>query len=411
MFRELVKALTATAPGSGGGSAFSNLVLTQYTPAQLSAFVRSAWRARRDASRAWHLPVLQPLANGIAALPGTPEIRSRAMAAPGRSIVPVNVPAAAGAPARELTLSWPHLIYAYMVENTGAIEIFRRIVTEWNSDERLPYASLETQYWLRNTEELFFTSPSPDFHSLTSELRPHSAEIRENAYQRLLGMDLSFRGVGSTPKPRPRASNNELMRTFERLLYEVWRGYVNRATSTSENRTDRQAMRELVRDMREMLTARRTNGTLLREEYSAIVTASWFFLTVDYENFVTQNLNAQAPSAANRLHKIAGLVGMQPARVADSYFHLADPLSDLFIDIEDGAIEAVGVEVLYDDATNPTVTNDLQLIITHWSNATGRSVKDITDVRPLQVTVPAAIGAPTTSPSVLNRIAGVPITA
>src|SRR5690606_109789 len=125
-----------------------------------------------------------------------------------------------------------------------------------------------------------------------------------------------------------------------------------------------------------------------------------------HENAVTQNLNAQAQSPAARLAKIAELVGMQASRSADHYFSLAEPLSNLFIDIEDGSIEAVGPQVLYDGVTNPAVTREMQQIITHYGAATGRSVKDITDVRPVQVSVPSAITPPA---GVLNRLANVPL--
>ena len=58
-------------------------------------------------------------------------------------------------------IQWDHIIYAFMVENTRIYEIFRRVVDELVSGEKLGIPSIDTQLWLRNTEELFFRDPPP----------------------------------------------------------------------------------------------------------------------------------------------------------------------------------------------------------------------------------------------------------
>jgi hypothetical protein len=300
------------------------------------------------------------------------------------------------------------LISAYLLENSGLVEIMRRVITEWVSDERLPYPTLETQYWLRSSEELFFTSPSPHFSSLTSTIRPDAAEIRENAYQRLFGLPLSFRASAAsgsgTAMTRPRTTNSAFVKTFERLLFEVWRGYINRLNANNENRTDRQAVQELVIDLQDMFLARRTSGTLMREEFNAVAMLDWFYLTIEYDTHIVTNLNAQAPAAVDRISKIASLVGMQPSRNADSYFRLAEPMSLLFSWIESGAITAMGVERLYDGLIVP-LTNMMQLIVSYWEKATGRAVKELSTVRPAQIAVPAGVN----QTAIVNRLAAVSV--
>lgn len=394
MFRDLVATL-------GGGVANANDVLTQYTPTQHADYLEAVWSGPRNRLRAFNFTALQSGAVPVSA--PSPNIFSRSM---GRSFADLPAPQPAINPANRLFPNWGHLIYAYMVENTGIVEIMRRLLTEWVADERLPFATLETQFWMRASEEVFFTSPNPFFNTLASSLRPDSAAIRENAYQRLLGMGLSFRRSAGGSIPTPRIANSGFIPTLERLLYEVWRGYINRLNANNENLTDRQAVADLVADLREMLMARRTNGTLMREEFMAVATLSWFHLTVEYDTLVVQNLNAQAQNAADRLRKIAQLVGMQPSRMTDAYFRLADPLSALLILIEDTTLETVGVERLF-DGVFPNFTNMIQSIVSNWEKATGRPIKDANSVRTLHVPGIAPIAPPT---SVLNRLAGVPIT-
>jgi hypothetical protein len=70
------------------------------------------------------------------------------------------------------TVRWDHLIYAYMIENTRILEVFRRVVHELVHGEQLGVPDRDGQFWLRNTEELFFTD-QPLFYitHLTSHMR------------------------------------------------------------------------------------------------------------------------------------------------------------------------------------------------------------------------------------------------
>src|SRR5262249_44224370 len=145
MFRDLVA-------NAGGGVNNANAVLTTFTPLQLSNFLELTWSAPRSIGRAWRLPPVQ----GVSAV-GRLTYHRRMGRNPNQILlanVPLN-PGVLGAP----PVSWSHLIYAYMIENTGIVEIFRRALQAWLGDERLPFPTLETQYWIRASEELFFKSP------------------------------------------------------------------------------------------------------------------------------------------------------------------------------------------------------------------------------------------------------------
>ena len=78
-----------------------------------------------------------------------------------------------GGEGREVHVLWDHLIYAYMIENTRILDIFRRVVYEFAQGERLGTPSVETLHWLRNTEELFYRdAPSFFVSALHSVARP-----------------------------------------------------------------------------------------------------------------------------------------------------------------------------------------------------------------------------------------------
>ena len=79
---------------------------------------------------------------------------------------------------------WHHLIYAYLLENTGMFEIFAEVVRRATSGETLEISGQPAVQWVRNTEELFFRDP-PLFSvgSITSHIRP---DERVRPPQRLL---------------------------------------------------------------------------------------------------------------------------------------------------------------------------------------------------------------------------------
>jgi hypothetical protein len=195
-------------------------------------------------------------------------------------------------------------------------------------------------------------------------------------------MDLNHGTEEGRPYPyvKPEASNRDFCVVFEAFLREVWRGFINRNNSLNVDTTDLNAITELERRLREMLNARRIDGNLAREEYDAVATLSWFFLTVAYNTQVVLDLNAQAVGVADRLRLIGDRVGLPAHARADSYFQLAAPLSVILRAIEQSAIAAAGgAQSLFAGIYQALMLQ----IITHWSIATGRDLKD-------PMTVPAS---------------------
>jgi len=379
MFIELANAI-------GGDVNAADTVLTQQRPLQILDYLEGYWQS--SAANAF-------------AVPADPNMARNS---------PLDPPTFAAPPAPAPV---HHIAYALCLENTRLADIMRRVVAEYRSGERLPPATPPTQRWLQVTEEVFFTGPVPfSVRSIASSLRPDPAAIRRNAYYRLLGMDLNHGTEDGRPYQYVKAdvSNRDFSVAFEALLGEVWKGYINRNNFVAANTTDDNAIDELVRRLKEMLNARRQFGNLSREEFDAVATLSWFFLTIAYDTAIVQDLDASAFGVADRLRLIGQRVGMAPHARADSYFQLATPMSVILRAIEQDAIPvAGGAPSLYSGIYTPWMLQ----IITHWSVATGRNLKDVTAApyagAVLQATAPGAVpAAPSRNGAGSVRIAAAP---
>lgn len=359
MFIELANAM-------GGNVVAADIILTRQRPLQVLDYLEAYWQL---------------------AAPGLPVPADPAMARGALDAAGLPPPVGLG--------PLHHIAYALCLENTRLVDIMRRVVAEYRSGERLPAASAPTLRWLQVTEEVFFSSPVPfSVRSLTSLVRPDAAAIRRNAYYRVLGMDLNHGADDGRPYPyvKPDVSNRDFATAFESLLAEVWRGYINRGNLLNANTTDDNAIDELVRRLQEMLNARRQGGNLAREEFDAVTTLSWLFLTIAYDTQVVQDLNATAVGVADRLRLIGERVGLPPHARADSYFQLAAPMSVVLRAIEQNGVAAAGgAPSLYRGIYQPFM---LQLI-THWSIATGRNLKEPAGAPSagavLQATAPGAV--------------------
>ncbi len=284
------------------------------------------------------------------------------------------------------TVLWDHLIYAYMIENTRIYEIFRRVIFEYLHGEKLGVPTPEAQHWLRNTEELFYRdTPSFFISAIDSHIRPDLRGTRRNAYHRMFGMDLNHGTDEGQPYPyvKGNIANNEFVSTFEEFLREVWIGIENLRNTSGANPKDDAKIADLVEKLHDMLTSRRVNGNLSREEFFFTSMMSWFHLTVDFNDSpIVASLRAEAASPEQRLFKIAQMVGLPAHGLSKSYFDIADSISRVLILIETGAYNTPeAAPAFYSDpsASPPAPSGDLQkamkTIIRHWSIITGRDMK------------------------------------
>jgi hypothetical protein len=278
---------------------------------------------------------------------------------------------------------WHHLIYAYLVENTGIERICRRLLQLALHGESLGAISEAGHRWLRTTEDLYYRDGNSSLiPSITSWLRPDPRATRRNAYHRMFGMDLNHAGDDNRPFVYEKAetANLDFIVTFEDFLREVWAAYTNATNTSGPKTTDKAAIAELSARMSQMLNDRRQHGNLTREEYASVCAMSWFHLTVyGYGSSnapIVVDLKAEASSPEERLRKLGERVGVPAHGKARSLFKLAELVSTLFIEIEQGRYsDAASVDVLFDPKVGPATSSDMLTIINHWSMATGRNLK------------------------------------
>lgn len=301
----------------------------------------------------------------------------------------IDFPPPPALPVPQQIVGWHHLVYAYLLENTRIYDIFRRVISEYAFGERLPRPTPQTLRWLRNTEELFLSSPHYlSARSVTSNIRPDDGAVRRNLYQRALGMDLNHGTDDGRPYQFTKSdiANKDFVVLWEALLAEVWKGFGNRLPAFASTATaDPNAMQTLVRRIQEMLLTRRFSGSLSREEFFAVACMSWLRLVVSDNTQIVTNLTAQAAGEADRLKQIGILVGLSAHSRSDAYFQLAQPMSAILREIENGAVTVAlnaNGAALYADLS--PYQQPMLDIITHWSVATGRSLKELSGVLPPQ---------------------------
>ncbi len=374
-------------------------------PAQLSRWLDELWGAGPA-----NIPL--PPVPGVPPFLGTPNIIPALDTPPplgpslsGNSgINPANPADFTGAPGPLVTNPiWHHLAYAYLLENTGVVEIFAEVIRRAAMGETLDIQGNQAVQWLRGTEELFFRDPAPySITGVTSQLRPEARLVRRNAYWRMFGMDLAHpigpRGsANGNAQEWKQHTGNGVNTTFREkwseLLRQIWLGYENRNNAVGANATDDAYLQLLCDSLRDMMNMRRRGGFLAREEFASVALLSWFELTLSADTPIVAALNAQATSAADRLALIARHVGMNPAPRSRELFELAELMSVLLRVIEAGAFANPALAAtLYMPGTALATT--VNRIIDLWQSATGERVKD----RPIGNVVPTGPAQPLRAP-------------
>jgi len=274
---------------------------------------------------------------------------------------------------------WDHLIYAYLVENTCAYKIFRNVLIEYLHGEKLGVPFEGAQFWLRNTEELFYSDPAPfSVYNVSSHIRPDLEATRRNNYFRMFGMDLNHGTTDNKPYGfvKPDGSNRDFVSTFEDFLQEVWTGIVNSSNTSGSNSTDKASIANLARQLHDMLNDRRLNGNISREEFFFVSMMSWFHLTLEFNFPIIASLRAEGTREDQRLYRIADRVGVPAHAKSYDFFQLAEPMSRILIMLETGIFnDEAAVPLLYTNSGTNDIESDMRTVITHWGYATGRDMK------------------------------------
>jgi hypothetical protein len=379
MFRILAQALRPRGPIPNSGPPPGDPVFRRH-PLELSRFLEDQWTVA--SSSPWLYPtggappLGPPVAPGAGPLHGIPPVVANGLS-PGFQVVsPAGLP-----------LPWEHMIYAYLIESTGVMEILAEVVRRFAIGETLEAPDPDTQLWLRNTEELFFREP-PSFSivSLTSQLRPEARINRRNAYWRLFGMDLpqplpGSGGAGEPWKADTGATNSRFREVWVELLRQVWLGITNARNSAGANPADPNYVAYLCRTLADMAEIRRRGGLLAREEFAYVATLNWFHMAVDTDTPIVKSLRAETESgnAADRLRRIGERVGMKPSPASRELFELADRVAILMRLIDRRIFDAADdARLLFDTSVigNP-LPAEMTEIINRWQSATGDPVKEL----------------------------------
>lgn len=288
------------------------------------------------------------------------------------------------APAAGLT-TWDHFGYSYVLENTRAVQIMRRVVHAYRSGEGLGVPSIETHRWLDATEAIVFgaANPLPAWLS-TSAVRQDAEAVRRNAYWRVFGLDLAF-GTDHNQPPsydKASASNSNFVALFEELLFELWQAISNVRNTSGANAADDDRIYRLAEALSFILLSRRQKQMLTREELAAATVLGWIELTLTDDTPVVVDLRAHATSASDRLRLIGERVGLAPHTRSSSLFSMAADLSLLLRTIESKVISGPELAwVLYLENPPPPAVAPQPIgassrrVITEWAAATGKDLK------------------------------------
>jgi hypothetical protein len=372
-----------------------------YHPLQISALVETFWRNRYNAWSqaggatspfvAWPTGVTQAILNDADYIlgydPSTQVANNSIAVSPPLSPDTGQLFMPSGEPFQPPLMqpgiqtlgdtNFDHLIYAYLIENTKIYDIFAKVLETYMFSEQLPSPNFAAQQFLRNTEYLIYSDCLPTMvWTTSSRLRHDEIANRMTLYYWMFGIDLSHAGELAVlhPYAKPEAANREFIPTFEAMASEVWKGIENAKNTSGVNATDDEAISTAARRIFDMMSTRRLNGNLSREEFRAVAVMSWLHLAVMYDSAIVLALNASASSPEQRLQKIAERVGMSVHSRAKPLFDLSQPFSSLLQSIETGLFnDPGGVATLYTPPS--TIEANAEIVIDQYSLATNRDLK------------------------------------
>ena len=285
-------------------------------------------------------------------------------------------------PAPQPLQAWDHLGYSYVLENTRAVQIMKRVVRAFRSGESLGLPSPDTLRWLDTTEALLFGGANPFAAWLsTTPVTVDGESERRNAYWRLFGLELAFGNDanGAPSYEKATAANATFVSLFEELLFELWQAIANIKNYSGVNNTDDDRIFRLTEALEYILNARRQgqgHGSILaREELAAATVLGWIDLTLSDNTSVVKDAGADATNAANRLSNLGAKVGLPAHSRSSAMFSMAAELSKLLRHIESGVVkDSTYSWLLYVEAP-PAIGADSRRVITEWAAATGKDLK------------------------------------
>lgn len=353
----------------------ANLLFAQH-PQNLSSWLEEAWAS-------FFLPPARGNPQDILGSPAPGIING--LVRPGPAAPGGRPPSGLPLPVPNQQFLWHDLIYSYLIESTGVVEVMSEVIRRILVGETLDALTVAGQQWVRSTHSLFF-SEAPPFQVLPigGLLRPEGRIARRNAYWRMYSMDL--------PHPLPPSSMSAISQPWKLdvgagvntgfraqwtdFLRQVWQGLENRTNLSGAKSTDPSYVALLAESIRDMMRLRRRGGQLVREEAAYASMMTWFQITLATDTPIIVDLNATAVSPEERLIKLAQRVGMAPAPRSRELFLLALPASELMRDIELGAFATGALAAALFPIVGTPLSARATDVIDLWQSATGERIKD-----------------------------------
>ncbi len=371
-------------------------LLFQQHPRTLSRWLEEAWNAAAVPA------TVVPVPGTLADILGDPLIIQNI-------VLPAPLPQSTlGIPGPGPFL-WNNLMYAFVLESTGVVEVMAEVLRRYAVGETLGTPSIDSQSWLRSTEELFFRDP-PSFQAIGigSQIRRYAREARRIDYWRMFGLDLPFPVPARWADPAGGQSwkadvgvagaNTSFRRQWTEFLRQVWLGLENRRNVIGANATDVEYVSQICLSIGDMLRMRRLGGHLARDEATCVALLSWFDVTLSENTPIVIALNAQAGTREDRLARIAQRVGMTPTPRSRELFQLAAPASDVVRLIELRAFDTAAQAGALFPVNPNAVSMLLNTVIDLWQSATGDIIKEprVTVTQMSGTSQPARLPAPST---------------
>lgn len=267
-----------------------------------------------------------------------------------------------------------HLIYAYFIERTGIVEVFRKGLALYRAGALPCPPSAASQKFWRNAESLMCSGSLPTtIASIPACDGADEPALRWSAYQRLFGSDLAADVAQKRTYPRAATANERFSDVVAEFLNELTIARAHRHNTCGADPTNEAAIARSAANISAMMCDRRSDGILLGTEFRAVAMMSWLHLAVSFDSSVVVDLCATGCTAFDRCTRMARSVGAEaPPPSAAACFDIACPFAYLLNMIETGEFhDPLCVPLLYEHPKYGAIAEEVGSL---YPLATGRDL-------------------------------------
>lgn len=237
-----------------------------------------------------------------------------------------------------------HLIYAYYMENTGIIEVFRTLLKSYFVTDDILKLNLQDDnvliQLLKEAAQIVFPIA---FSSITRELDPEL--LRYNAYHRLFGYVVK----GKVNFPKSTSFNSQYHQLFDGIMINIAHGILDQQIAI-ERLANPSNLSELLVDLRELLVNRTFNEIEYHSNYWASSIDKLLSL-LDNDALMQNRLNIRSYGRDRRLIELGEKLRTPAARQTIYLFSLALRMESFLLQVERTDWDINQAAALYNSAT------------------------------------------------------------